>query len=90
VVLFVGVEDEGRDFVVDVVCGRGDGDDELVMVDLVRAEVGLLLRALARRELFVVVGARPALDPEEGIYEDDAEDEAGRARHVLPVGRHGR
>lgn len=32
-VSLVGIEDEGCDFAVHVVRGRGNGDDELVMVD---------------------------------------------------------
>lgn len=89
-VLFVGVENEGCNFIVVVGCGRGNGDDKLVMVDWIRAEIRFLLGSLARREFFVVVCAWPSLDPKEGIYENDADDEAGRTRHVLPVRRHGR
>ena len=73
-VLFGGVEDEGRNFGVDVVRGGGDGYDELLVPDRVGTEGSFLRAPLTGRQLFVVVVARPSLQPEEGIYEDCSED----------------
>lgn len=86
-----GVEDQRCDFGVDVDGGGGDGDNELVALNRMRANRGTLLWwALEGRKFFVVVDAWPSLDPEEDVQEEDTDEQACGTRHVFPEGGHGR
>lgn len=74
-ILVGGIEDEGCNLGVNVDGGGSDGDDELVALNLVRADRGaLLLGTLDGRQLFLVVDARPSLNPDEDVEEEDADE----------------
>lgn len=72
-----------RQFGVDVRSRGQNGHNEMVVAYAVRAKRAAGLWSHAWRQFVVVVISRPSLDPHKGIYKQDDDEEAPRARDSM-------